>query len=108
ESPRSSDGWASSRAPNHSWDFLMTERGKYLFDLQGFLVVENLLTAEELAACSEAIERHRELIRPRPREQSLSGGSAALVGEQGRLEITRGLLTLEKPWCEPFRRLLVH
>jgi ectoine hydroxylase-related dioxygenase (phytanoyl-CoA dioxygenase family) len=86
----------------------MNEREKYLFDLRGFLVVENVLSAAELAACNEAIERHRDLIRPRPREQSLSGGSAALVGEQGRLEITRGLMTLEKPWCEPFRHLLVH
>lgn len=86
----------------------MTEQGRYLFDLRGFLVVEDLLTAEELAACNEALERHRELIRPRPPEQSLSRGAEALVGEQGRLEITKNLLRLEKPWCEPFRRLLVH
>src|SRR5207244_3664040 len=91
----------------------MTDHERYYFDLRGYLVVENLLTPEELAACNEALERHRELIRPRPAEQSLSGGSPAggspaLRGEGGRLEITRNLLTLEKPWREPFRRLLVH
>jgi hypothetical protein len=86
----------------------MTDHERYLFDLRGYLVVENVLTPEELTACNEAIERHRDLIRPRPREQSLSGGSPALLGEEGRLEITRGLLQLDRPWCEPFRRLLVH
>jgi ectoine hydroxylase-related dioxygenase (phytanoyl-CoA dioxygenase family) len=86
----------------------MTDQERYLFDLRGFLVVENLLTEAELAACNEALDRHRQLIRPRPAEQSLSGSAAALKGDQGRLEITRNLLTLEKPWCEPFRRLLVH
>src|SRR5688572_14157305 len=86
----------------------MNEHERYLFDLQGFLVVEDLLTEVELAACTEALDRHQHLIRPRPREQSLSGGSAELQGEEGRLEITRSLLQLEKPWCEPFRRLLAH
>jgi len=86
----------------------MTELERYLFDLRGFLVVENVLTGTELAACNGALDRHRDLIRPRPPEQSLSGAAEALRGEQGRLEITRNLLTLEPPWCEPFRRLLVH
>jgi ectoine hydroxylase-related dioxygenase (phytanoyl-CoA dioxygenase family) len=86
----------------------VNEHERYLFDLQGFLVVENLLTGEELTACNEALDRNQDLIRPRPREQSLSGTSTALQGEEGRLEITRSLLRLEKPWCEPFRGLLAH
>ncbi len=86
----------------------MTDHERYLFDLHGFLVVENALTPEEVVACNEALDRHGDLIRPRPPEQSLSGSAAALRGEQGRLEITRNLLTLEKPWCEPFRCLLAH
>jgi ectoine hydroxylase-related dioxygenase (phytanoyl-CoA dioxygenase family) len=86
----------------------MTDHERYLFDLRGFLVVENLLSAAELAAANEALDRHVALIRPRPTEQSLSGTSTALRGNEGRLEITKNLLTLEKPWCEPYRRLLVH
>jgi hypothetical protein len=86
----------------------MTDQERYLFDLRGFLVVEDLLTEAELAACNEAIDRHRDLIRSRPPEQSLSGSAAALRGERGRFEMTQGLLAFEKPWCEPFRRLLVH
>jgi hypothetical protein len=86
----------------------MSDPERYLFDLRGFLVVEDLLTEAELAACNEAIDRHRDLIRSRPPEQSLSCSAAALRGDQGRFEMTRSLLALEKPWCEPFRRLLVH
>jgi Phytanoyl-CoA dioxygenase (PhyH) len=86
----------------------MIDQERYLFDLRGFLVVEDLLSQDDLQTANEALDRHRSLIRPRPPEQSLSGGAPALWGERGRLEITRNLLTLEKPWCEPFRRLLVH
>jgi hypothetical protein len=96
------------RPPRDSQDPRMTDPERYLFDLRGFLVVEDLLTEAELAACNEAIDRHRDLIRSRPPEQSLSGSAAALRGDQGRFEMTQSLLALEKPWCEPFRRLLVH
>jgi hypothetical protein len=98
----------ASLAPPGSRIEPVTDQERYLFDLRGFLVIENLLTGEELAACNEAIDRHRELIRPRPPEQSLSGTSAPLRGERGRFELTRSLLTLDRPWCEPFRRLLAH
>ena len=39
----------------------MTERQKYLFDLQGFLVVENVLTMEE---CDLAVEKIKERMKP--------------------------------------------
>ena len=35
----------------------MNEDERYFFDLNGYLVVENALTKEELAACNEAIDR---------------------------------------------------
>ena len=36
----------------------MTEDEKYLFDLNGYLVVENVLTENELALANEAVDRH--------------------------------------------------
>ncbi len=39
----------------------MTERQKYLFDLQGFVVVENVLTMEE---CDLAVEKIKERMKP--------------------------------------------
>ena len=38
----------------------MNEDQKYLFDLTGFLIVENALTPEEVAQCNAAIDHHIE------------------------------------------------
>ena len=78
---------------------------KYLFDLTGYLIVENALTAEEVVECNAAIDHHIEGLRER--ESSLAGGSAALTGNAHRMDMG-GMLAWEKPWCEPFRDLLVH
>ena len=43
----------------------MNDTEKYLFDLNGYLVVENALTAEEVAACNEAIDRNPDRHRER-------------------------------------------
>jgi ectoine hydroxylase-related dioxygenase (phytanoyl-CoA dioxygenase family) len=86
----------------------MTEHELYLFDLRGYLVVENALTPEEVRAANAALDHYRDDIKPRAPEYSLSGSSATLKGEKGRLEIHRSLLELDPPWCEPFRRMLAH
>ena len=41
----------------------MNEDQKYLFDLTGYLIVENALTAEEVAQCNAAIDHHIEGLR---------------------------------------------
>ena len=50
----------------------MNEDQKYLFDLTGYLIIENALTAEEVAACNAAIDNHIEALRER--DSSLAGG----------------------------------
>ncbi len=85
----------------------MDEYEKYTFDLNGYLVVENILTPEEIAACNGAINQNADRIRERSEEQSLSGGSGALKGKQGRGDLG-GMLTWPQPWCRPFRDLLAH
>jgi ectoine hydroxylase-related dioxygenase (phytanoyl-CoA dioxygenase family) len=85
----------------------MNDAEKCLFDLNGYLVIENVLTPEEVARANAAIDHHRDQIRIRPRDQTLAGGSPALLGDQGRGELG-GLLYWENPWCEPFREMLAH
>ena len=80
---------------------------RFFFDLNGYLVIENALTPEEVASCNEAIEQQRERIRIRPPEESLARGAAALEGAQGRGDVG-GMLTWPKPWSQPFRDLLTH
>jgi ectoine hydroxylase-related dioxygenase (phytanoyl-CoA dioxygenase family) len=83
------------------------EYQRYLFDLNGYLVIEDALTPSEVAACNAAIDHNQERVRIRSGEQLLSGGSTALKGEQGRGDL-HGMLTWPPPWSQPFRDLLVH
>ena len=85
----------------------MDEHEKFFFDLNGYLVVENALTPDEIAACNKAIDNNPDRMRIRPPEQSLSGESKTLKGKHGRTDLG-GMLTWPKPWCQPFRDLLAH
>ena len=85
----------------------MNEHEKFFFDVNGYLVVEELLTPEEVRACNDAIDHQSELIRERPEEESLAGGSKVLRGDRRRGDLA-GMLTWPKPWCQPFRDLLAH
>lgn len=84
----------------------MTEREKYLFDLWGYVVIEDALSEEELTAANAAIAHHSDLIENR--EPGLSEGHADLKGQSGRGELTQNPLTFEHPWCDPFRNMLTH
>ena len=77
----------------------MNNDEKYLFDLTGYLVIEDVLTPQEVAKANEAIDRHQDQGRLSPREQALDGGSPALRGDRGRGDLG-GLLHWEEPWCE--------
>jgi hypothetical protein len=83
----------------------MTDYERYLFDLNGYIVVPNALTPEQVGALNEAIDHNQDKIRMREGELSLSGGSPALKRDHGRGDIL-GLLVWPKPWCQPFRDLL--
>ncbi len=56
----------------------MTDDEKYLFDLQGYVVLKNALAPTEVDLCNEAIDHCRDHIHRRPSEQSLSGNSQTL------------------------------
>jgi ectoine hydroxylase-related dioxygenase (phytanoyl-CoA dioxygenase family) len=85
----------------------MNDDEKYLFDINGYIVVPNVLTVEEIKRANEAIDHHAAQIHERVGEQSLAGGSGALEGETGRGDLG-GALGWEKPYSEPFRNMLAH
>ena len=74
----------------------MNEDEKYFFDLNGYIVVRNVLSAEDIALANEAIDRHADQIRERIGELSLSAGSKALEGSTGRGDLGGALL-----WPDP-------
>jgi ectoine hydroxylase-related dioxygenase (phytanoyl-CoA dioxygenase family) len=82
----------------------MSDREKYLYDIQGYLVVPSFLTEEEVDRLNAAFDANRH--RMTEDRNSNTGGSPTLAGnKRGYFD---GMLTWEKPWCEPFRDLLVH
>ena len=84
----------------------MTEKELFLFDLRGYLVIDQVLTAAEVAAGNAAVDHHLELIQKR--EPGLAQGGEHLVASTGRGEFRQNPLTFARPWCEPFRRMLTH
>jgi hypothetical protein len=91
----------------------MTEDEVYLFDLNGYIKLECVLTPDQVALCNRAIDHHLETgictMGERPPEQSLSRGSPEMAGTSRRKHL-EGLSCVEweRPWCEPFREMLVH
>ena len=60
----------------------MTDREKYLFDVQGYLVVRGFLTPAEVTRLNEAVDANRD--RMTEHEGSYLGDSRTLVGESKR------------------------
>ncbi len=83
----------------------MNEDEKYLFDLTGYLVLKDVLTEEEVAHLNQGIDHHKDQMSPIDR--SLAGDSKTLAGTSRRKDLGN-MLAWERPWCEPFRELLVH
>ena len=76
-----------------------------LFDVHGYLVIEGLLSPEEVRAANAAVDSHAGDIRIRPCD--LANGSRTLEGTQGRGDLG-GMLTWEKPHCDVFREMIAH
>lgn len=85
----------------------MTEDEKYLFDLNGYIVVPDALPAADVALANAAVDRYADRIRERIGEDSLAGGSPALEGSTGRGDLG-GALSWEEPYGRPFRDMLVN
>ena len=85
----------------------MTEDEKYLFDLNGYLVVRDVLTAKEIRTANDSIDHHADQIQERVGDQSLSGESKTLKGITGRGDLG-GLFGWDSPWGDPFRALIAH
>jgi ectoine hydroxylase-related dioxygenase (phytanoyl-CoA dioxygenase family) len=83
----------------------MDETEKYLFEVHGYLVIEGVLSAEELAVANAAVDHHVDRIGIRPND--LANESRTLKGTSGRGDLG-GMLTWEKPYCEVFRNMMVH
>ena len=83
----------------------MDARERYFWDLTGYIVVKNVLNSNQVAAANEAIDLHRDRIRIA--DDNLGARDSQALRGTGRPTM-HDLLQLERPYCEPFRRMLVH
>ena len=85
----------------------MTDDQKFLFDLTGYLVIKGALTADQVARCNEAVEHQMDKLIVANPERVLSEDSKTLAGP-AKQHYLRECLEWERPWCEPFRDVLVN
>ena len=85
----------------------MTENERYHFDVNGFLVRKNMLSAQQVQELNEALEHNAQRVRQRDERQRLSRGSSTLSAAHGRGD-TGAFMSWPDPWCQPFRKLLSH
>lgn len=83
----------------------MNAKERYLWDLTGYLIARQVLSSGELAAANEAINRYQE--RMQVGDDNLGARDSHSLRGTGRPTM-HGLLQLERPYCEPFRQMLVH
>jgi len=86
----------------------MTDDERYLFDLNGFLILRGVFSSEEVDRANEAIDKHVADIRERtdPKLRN-TRAKTPLAGDgvSGRKDLG-GMLGWEKPYCDPFREML--
>ena len=90
----------------------MTEDEIYLFDLNGYIVIEQLLSHDEVARCNEAIDQQvvdgHAHWHERVENESLSGSSETMAGTSHRQELRGNVLTWDRPRCDLFREMIAH
>jgi hypothetical protein len=83
----------------------MTDHEKFLFDVQGFLVIPGFLTPAEVDQLNQAVDANADKIVDDGNVNTAN--STTLAGTRKR-QILHELMTLDSPWREPFRDLLAH
>jgi Phytanoyl-CoA dioxygenase (PhyH) len=85
--------------------FEMSDREKFLFDLQGYLVIPGLLSASEVSTLNEAVDANDDKVVDDP---NMNVGESHTLSAGFKRRMLGGVLTLPHPWCDPFRALLAH
>lgn len=87
--------------------FGLTPLEQYFFDVNGYVVRQNILSPAQVAELNAALDANAERVKLREGGAGLSRGSSALAAEHGRGD-TGAFMQWPSPSCLPFRRLLTH
>jgi len=88
----------------------LTDAEKFYFDLNGFIIVRGVLTAEEVSAANAAVDAHAAEIKERvdpALRNTRTGTPLSGDGKSGRQDLC-GMLAWPRPHCDPFRSFLAH
>ncbi len=84
---------------------MMTDDEKYFFDLNGYMILRDIIDADTIRRCNEAIDHYDHQIKIHTRR--FEGESTALTSTI-RQRWSEEMVGWERPYCEPFRQLMVH
>jgi len=87
----------------------MSEEEKYLFDLNGFVVIRNVLSKDEVKAANDAIDRHEDDMIERSEDalRNAVKGTVMYGNGTGRKDLG-GVLEWDKDDSKIFKLLLAH
>ena len=90
-------------------DSSMPESDKFLFDTNGFVIVRDVFSPEDLSRFHAAVDAHAHLIHERKGQLRLTANKTPLSGDgvTGRKDLA-GFLGWDAPHREPFREVLAH
>src|SRR5687768_16466263 len=84
----------------------INDREKYLFDLQGYLIVPGFLSADELAALNGAVDANMD--KRHANETPKGTWPESMRGDDIDQGVFGGMMEWAHPWCDPFRALIAH
>ena len=86
----------------------MTSDEKFLFDLNGFLHLKGVMSAEEVAAANAAVDAHQNGLNARDTKALRNTKAGTPLDAAGARMDMGGMLFWEEPHCHPFRTMLAH
>ena len=86
----------------------MSALDRFLFDLNGFLVVRGVFTAEEVARANAAIDRHSGELHARDAEPLRNAKGGTHMAADGPRQDMGGMLWWQQPDSDVFRDVLTH
>eukprot|EP00614_Pseudopedinella_elastica_P025766 CAMPEP_0172616710 /NCGR_PEP_ID=MMETSP1068-20121228/66893_1 /TAXON_ID=35684 /ORGANISM="Pseudopedinella elastica, Strain CCMP716" /LENGTH=355 /DNA_ID=CAMNT_0013422233 /DNA_START=121 /DNA_END=1188 /DNA_ORIENTATION=- len=87
----------------------ISEEERYLFDIEGFLVVKNVFSKDEVAAANRAVDAHGHELKERrgALRNTKTGTTLSGDGKTGRRDLA-GMLGWPSPESDFFRSVLAH
>jgi len=86
----------------------ITADERFLFDLNGFLVLRGILSPEEVAAANAAVDAKQSLLQSRDTAALRNTKTGSPLDASGPRLDMGGMLFWEQPHCEVFRNMLCH